>query len=220
MNTNIIDLTWLKRNTSEIKQVKSLRMPRWHMGELKYSSTHFWSREYRRVSNQLRIPVNLPHRNNLRYPVNTRPDGPRASPVTSERSKNSGPYWQSNPIITQEDITSRNVTFWFCSNWFIRNLRLWSNTHPSISDSSWLMVWLAYGCNTELVLFAPTESISSMKITHGARSFAASAEQNDTWHVTSASSACANFNLGHFMERHICCFILQYFMFCWPCISV
>jgi hypothetical protein len=41
------------------------------------------------------------------------------------------------------------------------------------------MVWLAYGCSTELVLFAPTESISSMKITHGALSFAASAEQNN-----------------------------------------
>ena len=69
-----------------------------------------------------------------------------------------------------------------------------SNTHPSISDSSWLMVWLAYGCNTELVLFAPTESISSMKITHGARSFAASAEQNNTRHFTSLSARCAILN--------------------------
>ena len=75
------------------------------------------------------------------------------------------------------------------------------------------MVWLAYGCNTELVLFAPTESISSMKITHGARSFAASAEQDDTRHFTSASPACAIFKLGHFMQLHICCFILQYLCF-------
>jgi len=41
------------------------------------------------------------------------------------------------------------------------------------------MVWLAYGCNTELVRFAPTESISSIKMTHGARSFAASVQWNE-----------------------------------------
>jgi hypothetical protein len=44
------------------------------------------------------------------------------------------------------------------------------------------MVWLAYGWSTELVLFAPTESISSMKITHGALSFAASANKMKTSH--------------------------------------
>lgn len=41
--------------------------------------------------------------------------------------------------------------------------------NPSISASNWLTVWLAYGCIAELVRFWPTESISSMKITQGAR---------------------------------------------------
>lgn len=35
-----------------------------------------------------------------------------------------------------------------------------------------------YGCSTEFVRFAPTESISSINITHGARSFAASGNLN------------------------------------------
>jgi len=54
-------------------------------------------------------------------------------------------------------------------------MKLHDWTHPSISDSSWLIVWLAYGCICELVLFAPTVSISSMKTIQGVRILAASA---------------------------------------------
>lgn len=45
--------------------------------------------------------------------------------------------------------------------------------YPSISARSWLIVWLAYGCNCELDRLAPTESISSINITHGDRALAA-----------------------------------------------
>jgi len=46
--------------------------------------------------------------------------------------------------------------------------------YPSISVSNWFIVWFAYGCKTEFVLFAPTESISSINTTQGDFSFAAS----------------------------------------------
>lgn len=46
--------------------------------------------------------------------------------------------------------------------------------YPSISVSNWFTVWFAYGWRAEFVRFAPTESISSIKITAGAFSFAAS----------------------------------------------
>ena len=48
-------------------------------------------------------------------------------------------------------------------------------SHPSISASSWLMVWLAYGWNVLLVRFPPTLSISSINITLGATFFASAA---------------------------------------------
>ena len=64
--------------------------------------------------------------------------------------------------------------------------KIQDKTHPSISDSSWLIVWLAYGCICELVLFAPTVSISSMNIIHGVRILAASAISNNL------KSICSN----------------------------
>lgn len=66
-------------------------------------------------------------------------------------------------------------------------------THPSISESSWLIVWLAYGCICELVLFAPTVSISSINIIHGVRILAASAKSDklqSTWSKNTREFIC------------------------------
>lgn len=61
--------------------------------------------------------------------------------------------------------------------------------YPSISDSNWFIVWFAYGWRTEFVRLAPTESISSINITAGALSFAASKSKSSS--SISCEAICA-----------------------------
>ena len=76
-------------------------------------------------------------------------------------------WWnlKENNLLTQA-FSRKKMRHFFCSNNYLI-------TYPSISARSWFIVWLAYGCNWELLLFAPTASISSRNTTHGARNLAA-----------------------------------------------
>lgn len=57
-----------------------------------------------------------------------------------------------------------------------------SKTYPSISASSWLIVCLEYGCIGDSILFPPTLSSSSMKITQGALALASPGEGKNNTH--------------------------------------
>ena len=82
------------------------------------------------------------------------------APITENELKVDGTHWSR---LSRRFVAPSTMTPSFC----------WK---PSISESSWLIVWFAYGWIWELVRLAPTVSISSMKITHGARILAASVE--------------------------------------------
>lgn len=64
-----------------------------------------------------------------------------------------------------------------CGGGYINIYKHYKKMYPSISASSWLMVCLEYGCIGDSILFPPTLSSSSMKITQGALAFASSTYQ-------------------------------------------
>ncbi|KAK0136169.1 Serine/threonine-protein kinase greatwall [Merluccius polli] len=69
-------------------------------------------------------------------------------------------------------------------------------TYPSISASSWLM-----GCMGDSILFPPTLSSSSMKITHGALAFASSAGNKGTHNKTNVCLKRLLNSLKRFLMR-------------------